>query len=406
MSVPLRADPDDPDDPHDAHGLTMWEGVPASDMSRELFIRWDYGESAKEFLSPSVRYRWSTFPTGYTYVPIESGDGSEDSFIIVPSNFFADYSASTGDSAGMYILSALGASGPIVFSNYTFTSFANMPRGPMFNQPLIPSKGPVTVAWIYQKQMAGQVYSGRGVSLKRIGPSHHKAAFVVSKGGKLTVQKVTGKISPKMAGEVTAGQYVNRAAGVHEARTIRKSSKFGKPLNVGKVGTTKNLKAWKKAYKTKLHKPMEVDLNGRTPRVKPPLRLSPARRFLGGGVRFAGNAMVLVQAFEHARQQRIAAKGYVEAPYTLSDARGSYKLREDTYIWKPWKDRVYYKVYVGGPYHGTLKRLELQHGREIRDLMHKKFGYKNIFGDFVPGTERKTLPHIPLNPDGSVVPMS
>ena len=386
---------------HDDHGLTIWAGVPASDMPQELFAVWKYDESAMELLSPSVRYRWSRFPTGYTHVPIESGDGSEDSFIIVPSNFFADYSASTGDSAGTYLSAALGASAPVGLSNYKLTSFANMPRGPMIGKPLTPTNGPVTIGYIYQGKAAGEVYTGQAVSLKgRLKPGHHRSDIVISKNGKLTVRQVTGKISPEVARELTALKFKYRALGVREADAIGKSGKLGKPANPGKVGTPGNVKAWKKAHLTKQSKLMKVRWQANNAYVEREIPVPRGLRVLGGTVRVAGGVLILTGAIEHVAAERMAEKGqyYIYAPYTLRDARGEYKMIESGNLYHILRIESYYKEYLGGPYEGVQKKVSRTHGRAIRRLMHKKFGY-TVFGIWVPGTERKSLPI--LNSDGS-----
>jgi len=41
------------------------------------------------------------------------------------------------------------------------------------------------------------------------------------------------------------------------------------------------------------------------------------------------------------------------------------------------------------------------HSIKIEKLMHKKYGYVDFMGEWVPGTERKYLPVIPS--DGSVI---
>lgn len=85
---------------------------------------------------------------------------------------------------------------------------------------------------------------------------------------------------------------------------------------------------------------------------------------------------------------------YVYAPYILKDAGGEFTIQEES---DNWFSHHYRKNYINGPNAGKLIKISKKEFKFWKEEAKTLWGTTDIWGNFVPGLLRPTLPKIKID---------
>jgi hypothetical protein len=122
-------------------------------------------------------------------------------------------------------------------------------------------------------------------------------------------------------------------------------------------------------------------------------------RMRAGAARALGRSMSVVNvvAMYTGIQEELANLRYLTAPHPHRDELGGFVVEELTYhpnIWRPIKSLSvdYRKTYFSGTFAGVTVDIDQSEAEQLIRIARNKFGYTNIFGRWVPGSDIQELP--------------